>query len=79
MVSGESIQLPAWFCRAQGHSLYNRWVAGIEWLKSFGKEEKLRLAVLTRVVADVPQLLSDDVRATLASLVESEVDSGYGG
>ncbi len=68
LVSGEVVHLPIWFCQAKGHDLYGEWTSAVPFLQSFRSESGLKRAIVERVVADVPELLSIDLLELLVKL-----------
>jgi hypothetical protein len=59
-MSGESIQLPTWFLRVQGHRLEEVIKNIFQELKRFQREGQLKYEILSKVVDDVPVLLPKD-------------------
>lgn len=59
-ISGQSINLPEWFLRIQGHELENKLKTIFPGLKRFHQEPKLKEEILKTVADDMPQLLSKD-------------------
>jgi hypothetical protein len=68
LVGGESIGLPRWFVDAPGHQLADLWMGAIPALRRYRDEAGLRDAVVSLVVADVPELLSTDFLDVMAAL-----------
>lgn len=68
LVGGQSLHLPRWFVDMPGHKLAEMWFEAIPSLKQFKNEAGLRNAIVSFVVADVPQLLSRDFLDVLAAL-----------
>jgi len=68
LVGGQSICLPRWFVDMPGHKLAEVWLEAIPAFKRFRDEAGLRDAVVSFVVADVPQLLSRDFLDVMTAL-----------
>ncbi len=68
LVGGQSIVLPQWFVDEPGHKLSDMWMEAIPSFNQFQDEEGLRIAIVTYVVPDVPELLSRDFLDVLADL-----------
>jgi AAA domain, putative AbiEii toxin, Type IV TA system len=68
LVGGQTIRLPRWFVDMPGHRLTEMWLEAIPAFKQFRDETGLRNAIVSFVVADVPQLLSRDFLDVMAAL-----------
>lgn len=68
LFGGGQIELPVWFLRAQGHQLEAALKSAFPPLGRFTKENELKKAVVTKVVDDLPGLISIDFVALFRSI-----------
>lgn len=72
MLNGLTIAVPIWYLMNQGHNLEDLLIkvfARLSELKK-NKEEKLKLAIIEKVIDDFPELISRDVVNTLRKIQE---------
>jgi len=59
-VGGQTIELPKWFLQLQGHELEAMMKEAFPQLKRFKQEPQLKLEVLSKIVDELPSLISKD-------------------
>lgn len=73
-IGGQIINLPGWFLQIQGHQLEDMLKNIFKELKSFQQEDRLKREILSKVVDDVPQLLSKDFLALFSAIQNVNVN-----
>lgn len=58
---GQSILLPRWFLKQQGHNMEAELKAKFPQLRRYQKESELKMEILRKVVDELPSLISRDI------------------
>jgi energy-coupling factor transporter ATP-binding protein EcfA2 len=61
LLSGISINLPIWYLYYQGHALEKSIKEAFPQLNKYKEEDKLKLAIINKVINDFPQFISSDI------------------
>jgi hypothetical protein len=67
-VNGASIKIPGWFLRTRGHQLEAALKQAYPQLGRYTKEPELKLAICSKAVDDVPNVLSQDFVAIFGAI-----------